>query len=50
MPFKTENNYCFVVRPLSLAPLSFLKEVCPDVTLEPTNLVLLTSTGETVHP
>ena len=36
MPFKTENNYCFIVRPLSLAPLSFLKEVCPDVTLHGT--------------
>lgn len=35
---------------LSLAPLSFLKEVCSDVTLKPTNVVLSTYTGETVHP
>ena len=51
---KIENNDCLMQLDtgcaLSLAPLSFIKEVCPDVTLKPTNVVLSTYTGETVHP
>ena len=54
VPLKIENNDCLMQLDtgcaLSLAPLSFIKEVCPDVTLKPTNVVLSTYTGETVHP
>lgn len=35
---------------LSLPPVSFFKRVCPDVDTQPTNVVLSTYTGETVHP
>jgi len=35
---------------LSLAPVSFFKRVCPDVDTQPTNVVLSTYTGETMHP
>ena len=54
VPVKIENNDCLMQLDtgcaLSLAPLSFIKEVCPNVTLKPTNVVLSTYTGETVHP
>ena len=54
VPLKIENNDCLMQLDtgcaLSLAPLSFIKEVCPDVTLKATNVVLSTYTGETVHP
>ena len=54
VPLKIANNDCLMQLDtgcaLSLAPLSFIKEVCPDVTLKPTNVVLSTYTGETVHP
>ena len=53
VPLKIENNDCLMQLDtgcvLSLAPLNFIKEVCPDVTLKPTNVVLPTYTGETVH-
>lgn len=35
---------------LSLAPISFIKEICPDVKIDPTNVILSTYTGETVRP
>ena len=35
---------------LSLAPISFIKDVCPDVKINPTNVILSTYTGETVRP
>lgn len=54
VPLKIENNDCFMQLDtrcaLSLAPLTFLKEVCSDVTLKQTNLVLSIYKGETVHP
>ena len=54
VPLKIENNDCLIQLDtgcaLSLAPLSFIKEDCPDVTLKPTNVLLSTYTGETVHP
>ena len=54
VPLKIENNDCLMQLDtgcsLSLAPPSFIKEVCPDVTLKPTNVVLSTYTGETMHP
>ena len=54
VPLKIENNDCLMQLDtgcaLSLAPLCSIKEVCPDVTLKPTNMVLATYTGETVHP
>ena len=53
VPLKIENNDCLMQLDigcaLSLAPLSFIRELCPDVTLKPTNVVLSTYTGETVH-
>lgn len=54
VPLKIENNDCFMQLDtgcaLSLAPIGFFKEVCPDVKMKPTNVVLSTYTGETVHP
>ena len=54
MPLKIENNDCHMQLDtgcaLSLAPATFFKEVCPNVEMEPTNVVLSTYTGETVHP
>ena len=54
VPLKIENNVCLMHLDtgcaLSLVPLSFIKEVCPDVTLKPTNVLLSTYTPETVHP
>lgn len=54
VPLKIKNNDCFMQLDtgcaLSLAPLSFIKEGCPEVTLRPTNVMLSTYTGETVHP
>ena len=35
---------------LSLAPMSYFKRVCPDVDMQPSNVLLSTYTGETVHP
>jgi len=31
-------------------PMSFFKRVCPDVEMQPTNVVLSTYTGEVVRP
>ena len=54
VPMKIENNDCHMQldtgRTLSLAPLTFFKEVCPNVEMEPTNVVLSTYTGVTGHP
>ena len=54
VPLKIENNDCLMQLDtgcaLSLAPLGFIKEVCPDVALKPTNVVLSTYNGETLHP
>ena len=54
VPLKIENNDCHMQLDtgcaLSLAPATFFKEVCPNVDMEPTNVVLSTYTGETVHP
>ena len=54
VPLKIENNDCHMQLDtgcaLSLAPATFFKEVCPNVEMEPTNVVLSTYTGETVHP
>ena len=51
---KIENtNYCMQLDTgcaLSLAAISFIKEVCPDVKINPTNVILSTYTGETVRP
>ena len=35
---------------LFLAPMSFFERVWPDVDMQPTNVVLSTYIGETVHP
>ena len=35
---------------LSLAPLSFVRKICPKIDMKPTNVVLSTFTGETVCP
>ena len=35
---------------LSLAPLTFFKQVCPENEVKPSRVVLSTYTGETVHP
>ena len=54
VPLKIQNNDCSLQLDtgcaLSLAPVSFLKRVCPDVDMQPTNVVLSTYTGETVRP
>lgn len=34
---------------LALAPMSFFKRVCPDVDMQPTNMILSTYTGEFVR-
>ena len=51
---KIENTDCCMQLDtgcaLSLAPISFIKEVCPDVKIDPTNIILSTYTGETVRP
>ena len=51
---KIQNHYCNMQLDtgcaLSLAPMSFFKRVCPDVDMQPTNVVLSTYTGETVRP
>ena len=54
MPLKIQNNDCNMQLDsgcvLSLAPMSFFKRVCPDVDMQPTNVVLSTYTSETVRP
>ena len=54
VPLKIQNNNCSMQLDtgcaLSLAPMSFFKRVCPDVDMQPTNVLLSTPTGETVHP
>ena len=51
---KIENTNCSMQLDtgcaLSLAPISFIKEVCPDVKINPTNVIMSTYTGETVRP
>ena len=51
---KIENNNCSMQLDtgcaLSLAPLCFFKNICPNVNITPTNVVLSTYTGETVRP
>ena len=51
---KIENNNCSMQLgtgcALSLAPLCFFKNICPNVNITPTNVVLSTYTGETVRP
>ena len=53
VPLKIENNDCHMQLDtgcaLSLAPLTFLKQVCPEAEVIPTRVVLSTYTGETVH-
>ena len=54
VPLKIENNDCSMQLDtgcaLSLAPITFVKQVCPDLEMKPTNVVLSTYTGETVRP
>ena len=54
VPLKIQNNCCSMQLDtgcaLSLAPMSFIKRVCPDVDKQPTSVVLSTYTGETVCP
>ena len=54
VPLKIQNNNCGMQLDtecaLSLAPMSFFKRVCPDVDVQPTNVVLSTYTLETVRP
>ena len=53
MPLKIQNNCSMQLDTgctLSLAPMSFFKRVCPDVDMQPTNVVLSAYTGETVRP
>ena len=51
---KIQNNDCNMQLDtgcaLSLAPMSLFKRVCPDIGMQPTNVVLSTYTGETVRP
>lgn len=35
---------------MSLAPISLIKEACPDVKIDPTNVILSTYAGEIVRP
>ena len=54
IPLKIENNDCFMQldtgSALSLAPLSFIKEVCPDVTLQPTKPILCLGLRTCIRP
>ena len=54
VPLKIQNNNCSMQLDtgcaLSLASMSFFKIVCPDVDMQPTNVLLSTYTGETVRP
>ena len=54
VPLKIENNDCSMQLDtgcaLSLAPITFVKQVCPNVEMKPSNVVLSTYTGETVRP
>lgn len=54
VPLKIQNNDWSMQLDtkcaLSLTPMSFFKRLRPDVDMQPTNVVLSTYTGETVHP
>lgn len=54
VPLKINSNDCFMQSDtgcaLSLAPINFFKEICPDVEMKPTNVVLSTYTGKTLRP
>ena len=54
VPLKIENNDCSMQLDtgcaLSLAPITFVKQVCANVEMKPSNVVLSTYTGETVRP
>ena len=53
VPLKIQNNNCSMQLDtgcaLSLAPMSFFKRVCPDVDMQPSNVLLSTYTGEIVR-
>jgi len=54
VPLKIQNNdismELYTGCALPLAPMSFFKRVCPDVDMQPTNVVVSTYTGEIVRP
>ena len=54
VPLKIEDQDCLMQSDtgcaLSLAQITFVKQVCPDIEMKSTNVVLLTYTGETVRP
>ena len=54
VPLKIEDQDCLMQLDtgcaLSLAPITFVKQVCPDIEMKSTNVVLSTYTGETVRP
>ena len=54
VPLKIEDQDCLMQLDtrcaLYLAPISFVKQVCPDIEMKSTNLVLSTYTGKTVRP
>ena len=54
VPLKTEDQDCLMQLDtgcaLSLIPITFVKQVCPDIEMKSTNVVLSTYTGETVRP
>ena len=54
VPLKIEDKACLIEVDsgcaLSLASITFVKQVCPDVEMKSTNVVLSTHTGETVRP
>ena len=53
VPLKIEDQDCLMQLDtgcaLSLAPITFVKQVCPDIEMKSTNVVLSTCTGETVR-
>ena len=54
VPLKIEDQDCLMQLDtgcaLSLAPITFVKQVCQDIKMKSTNVVLSTYTGETVRP
>ena len=54
VPLKIEDQDCLTQLDtgceLSFAPITFVKELCPDIEMKSTNVVLSTYTGDTVRP
>ena len=54
VPLKIEDQDCLMQLDtgceLSFTPITFVKELCPDIEMKSSNVVLATYTGETVRP